>query len=232
MEVYFYNSTKEKLNSFLEDKKAYVKSGIFVILKSELFDEVFLENINITNTYNVVAQYDYDTYMDLYDKQRYKIKHYLSVILAHRNVKFKRYDIMSSKDYSELSIANYKIINSVNVHMYKDLSKYYNSMINLINKGDYHYIVILPEEIYTYFKSKTTTATEHFTIFNEKGLMFDITSSIYVPQHKVCLTMFQQDKLPILKFDDPIRKWYGFKSGSVIEISRTLSNETYYRRVE
>lgn len=89
----------------------------------------------------------------------------------------------------------------------------------------------------------------HIQIFYDIELVYNVTKHVYVPRH-ILLTKDEQaefmtknkikpSQLPVLKKDDPVVRYYDFRSRQLIKIERqnfvfetAVPNTTFYRLVE
>ena len=113
------------------------------------------------------------------------------------------------------------------------------TFFNQINdKGVTSAILISSQALSTKAKDTyTDIPIKHIQHFLDDELFYNVTHHYMVPHHramsaeeaKAFLTTnsLQPSKFPILRWEDPVAKWYGFIPGQIIEISRlNLATET------
>jgi DNA-directed RNA polymerase subunit H (RpoH/RPB5) len=102
-------------------------------------------------------------------------------------------------------------------------------------------IFVIPRNLEAFIKPRLN---EYAEVYPEHLLMYNPVTNINVSKHlkvtRDSISSFIDDdnkeldnkEFPVMKLDDPIRRWYGFNSGDIIKIERTYCNEIYYRIVE
>lgn len=155
-------------------------------------------------------------------------------------------EMFNIRNYSNIEIEyenNIPIINAIrnekikircyilhNMKLNKNLLKYYYSLC--ISNDIKHLILIYTDNL----TSSVTKLLEYINsvcieCFRMDELLFNITKHELVPLHvKVDSKLHpQKNQYPIIKKTDIISRFYGFKSGDVIEIHR--KNKTIFYRV-
>ncbi len=115
-------------------------------------------------------------------------------------------------------------------HLFDDRKAYENAIKVVVSRRPpkVAMIIIVPSGI----DYKDLSDSEHITLFHEAELAFDPTDHVLVPTHiRISSSPFPREDLPLMPLRDPISKWYGYKRGDVIKITRDYSDEVYYRRV-
>lgn len=123
----------------------------------------------------------------------------------------------------------------------KEESRNYVSKIVCDHPGLERVMVIVPQEFYEEVSKIDVEIAGKFKVYDENSVSFDPTENIYVPKHELAsqeeiddmkkkILLDDNEKvLPFILDTDPICKWYGFKSGDILRITR--NEEIYYRIV-
>ena len=126
------------------------------------------------------------------------------------------------------------LYNKLDINIIKDVISRLNK--NKIN----HAILIYKNDITSYAKKILINIKKEFEIeiFKDKNLMYNITKHKLVPLHEELsvkdskkFTKKYGKKLPVILKNDPVSKFYNFKKGSIIKVTRS-NNYIIYRIVK
>jgi len=108
--------------------------------------------------------------------------------------------------------------------------------ITVMNDLDiFHAIIIYKDGITAFTKKAIDQSIEmKFELFAEEDLQYNITKHALQPEfNKITVTEAEQlktnygSKFPILRHDDPIRRFYNFEKNDIIKITRKSGYITY-----
>ena len=109
-----------------------------------------------------------------------------------------------------------------------------------------HAILFYKDSITAFAKQQLDELKKTLKIetFNINEMIFNITKHVLVPKHELISNKDKKDllkifkitekKLPYIKIDDPVSRYYGASVGNVFKITRTsesTNSTTYYRIV-
>ena len=110
-----------------------------------------------------------------------------------------------------------------------DRFKEYSTFVD--SAGIDHCIIVYNEDITTNAKKATKESAMKFEVFTELQLSFNITKHHLVPPHvklpKQMADRLRGEKLPVLKVEDPVVRFYGYDRGDVIKIARRNGTIVY-----
>lgn len=112
-----------------------------------------------------------------------------------------------------------------------ELLKYYLSLLN--NENIHHVIFVNKKDMTTSVKKDISSICSlQIEIFSYDSLLFNITKHNLVPRH-VCIGMAGdiEKNYPVIKRTDPVCRYYNFKPGSLIQITRR-DGSLYFRVVK
>jgi DNA-directed RNA polymerase I, II, and III subunit RPABC1 len=135
---------------------------------------------------------------------------------------------------NDIIIGTHKLSNERIVVFYNSSSitiSHIKEYIGIMNKTGFNHAILIYKENVTPQAGKTLeilTNTKEIEIFQEKSMVYNITKHRLVPIHR-CLSRFECDlfkhkygtKLPIILQTDVVSKFYNFKPGNIIEITRS-----------
>lgn len=118
----------------------------------------------------------------------------------------------------------------------KNIQNYINIMLD---KHIMHAIIIYKDGVTSFTKKAIRQSSDmEFEIFAEEDLQYNITKHKLQSKFKKLTQkesdIFKKDygtKIPILKLDDPISRFYNFRKGDIIEVTRN-DNTICYRMVK
>jgi DNA-directed RNA polymerase I, II, and III subunit RPABC1 len=107
--------------------------------------------------------------------------------------------------------------------------------ISIMNKDGYHYCIIIYRDSVTSSAKKSLEIMEYnIELFNINELQLNITEHRLVPKHEKptkeeieFLDKNYKGKLPIILTTDPISRYYHYKRGEYIKITRQNGNILY-----
>ena len=119
----------------------------------------------------------------------------------------------------------------------KNIQCYINIMLE---KNIMHAIIIYKDGVTSFTKKAIRQSSDmEFEIFAEEDLQYNITKHKLQSKFRKLNQKEADDfktnygtKIPILKLDDPISRFYNYKKGDIIEVTRPTNNNICYRMVK
>ena len=108
--------------------------------------------------------------------------------------------------------------------------------ISMMNQMDINHSIIIYKDIATPVAKKIVEEIVNMIIelFNEDELQYNITKHYLVPKHELMYSKdseeskyFKKNKYPLILKADPVCKFYGFKTGDIIKVTRKNNNIMY-----